>query len=148
MQEGKLNQSLYIQHSIFHFKIITFILTVFSLRFYPHLCQKIPIIPTKMKDFFWFPSDNIRAKNYFCLRRVFIMKKSGFIAMVATMMLALGGCGTSANNLGGATDGYGYDNNSYGYNGYDGTGTGYYDSKTGYNAGTYTCSILGWLRHQ
>lgn len=68
------------------------------------------------------------------------MKKSGFIAMVATMMLALGGCGTSANNLGGATDGYGYDNNSYGYNGYDDTGTGYYDSKTGYNAGTYTSS--------
>lgn len=60
------------------------------------------------------------------------MKKSGFIAMVATMMLALGGCGTSANNLGGATDGYGYDNNSYGYNNYDGT--------TGYNAGTYTSS--------
>lgn len=62
------------------------------------------------------------------------MKKSGFIAMVAVMMLAFGGCGTSANNLGGATDGYGYGYNSYGYNNYDSDGAAY----SGYNAGTYT----------
>jgi len=62
------------------------------------------------------------------------MKKSGFIAMVAVMMLAFGGCGTSANNLGGATDGYGYGYNTYGYNNYDSDGAGYGN----YNAGAYT----------
>ncbi|WP_304508443.1 hypothetical protein [Anaerotignum sp.] len=62
------------------------------------------------------------------------MKKSGFIAMVAVMMLAFGGCGTSANNLGGATDGYGYGYNSYGYNNYDSDGAPY----GGYSTGTYT----------
>ncbi|NCC15899.1 MAG: hypothetical protein EOM28_06055 [Clostridia bacterium] len=64
------------------------------------------------------------------------MKKSCFIAFAAIMMLAFGGCGTSANNLGGATDGYGYGANSYGYNNYDTDGTAY----DGYNAGTYTTS--------
>lgn len=68
------------------------------------------------------------------------MKKSGFIAMVAAMMLALGGCGTSANNLGEATDGYGYGYNSYGYNNYDSDGAGYYDGYSGYQAGTNTSS--------
>lgn len=64
------------------------------------------------------------------------MKKSGFIAMVAVMMLAFGGCGTSANNLGGATDGYGYGYNSYGYNNYDSDGSPYGGYSTG--TGTYT----------
>lgn len=59
------------------------------------------------------------------------MKKSCFIAIAAIMMLAFGGCGTSANNLGGATDGYGYDNNSYGYNNYDGYNTGTYNTSGG-----------------
>ena len=66
------------------------------------------------------------------------MKKFSFIAAMAAIMLAFGGCGTSANNLGGATDGYGYrtyDNTGY-YDGYNGTTNGY----TGYNAGTYTSS--------
>mgnify|MGYP000850966034 CR=1 FL=1 len=60
------------------------------------------------------------------------MKKCSFIAALAAIMLAFGGCGTSANNLGGATDGYGYrtyDNTGY----YDGYTNGY----NGYNGGTY-----------
>ncbi|MFV0314945.1 MAG: hypothetical protein ACK5I7_07550 [Anaerotignum sp.] len=55
------------------------------------------------------------------------MKKIGLLAMVTTFMLALGGCGTSANNLSGATDDYD--------NGYT---NGYNDNS--YNDGTYTSS--------
>ncbi|MDD4844712.1 MAG: hypothetical protein PHU31_10345 [Anaerotignum sp.] len=58
------------------------------------------------------------------------MKKSGFIAMVATMMLAFGGCGTSADNLGATRNDLGFDNDY----------ANYYDGYNGYNAGTYTGS--------
>jgi hypothetical protein len=68
------------------------------------------------------------------------MKKSGFIAMVAVMMLAFGGCGTSADYLGGTTrNDLGYD---YGYANY-GNGSdnaNYSNGYQGYTAGTYTGS--------
>ncbi|KXL53957.1 hypothetical protein CLNEO_00520 [Anaerotignum neopropionicum] len=64
------------------------------------------------------------------------MKKSGFIAVVAFMMLAFGGCGTSANNLGATRDDLGFDYDYANY-GYDTDGTAY---SNGYNAGTYTGS--------
>lgn len=73
------------------------------------------------------------------------MKKSACFTMAAVMMLALGGCGRSANNLGGATDGYGNGNYGSGYTdsyGYDGNTYGYNDTNNtnGYHAGTNTSS--------
>lgn len=54
-------------------------------------------------------------------------RKTGFFAVMALTVMLLGGCGTTANNLGGATDGYSdvvYGNN---YRGNMGNGYGYWD---------------------
>ena len=53
------------------------------------------------------------------------MKKFGLLFTVTAMVLAFSGCGTTSNNLGGATDGYG------GYGSYSGDGDGYQNQNQG-----------------
>lgn len=72
-------------------------------------------------------------------------RKTGFFAAAAVTAMLLGGCGTTANNLGGATDGYGdavYGNNYRG----DLRGYGYWDGygiNSGNTAGSTERSSYG-----
>ena len=66
-------------------------------------------------------------------------RKTGVFAAMALTVMLLGGCGTTANNLGGATDGYGdavYGNNYRG----DMQGYGYWDGY-GINSGDTTGNV-------
>ena len=76
-------------------------------------------------------------------------RKTGFFAAAAVTAMLLGGCGTTANNLGGATDGYGdavYGNNDMrnGYGYWDGYGINSGDTTGNVDRSSYGMRKAGW----
>ena len=75
-------------------------------------------------------------------------RKTGFFAAAALTAMLLGGCGQAANNLGGATDGYGdavYGNNDMrGYGYWDGYGINSGNTAGNVDRSSYGMRKAGW----